>query len=239
MAERTKYYPAGCPYCRPNAVTCCDCDAHKMLSSRPDLVAQLDMEKNKAEGLDVNVKLFSLVYLWWICDKGHRYGCTVANRTNDHGCPICALYANESKLSKRTREVLEDLKIAYEPEKRFEDCRDTKPLPFDLFLPDVGAKGVLIELDGEQHFRITTKLWNKDLSPEERLKLRQKHDKMKDDYTKTRYPFLRIDHTVISTDQIKTEITKFISDVKATPSNSPPIQRFIGKNYNAVNAKVK
>lgn len=36
------------------------------------------------------------------------------------------------------------------PQKWFPDCRDINPLPFDFYLPN---KNILIEFDGEQHFK--------------------------------------------------------------------------------------
>lgn len=50
-------------------------------------------------------------------------------------------------------------------EKRFDWCRDKNPLPFDFYIPDLG---LLIELDGSQHFKQVSN-WQ---SPEEI----QKHD---------------------------------------------------------------
>lgn len=40
--------------------------------------------------------------------------------------------------------------ISYVAQKKFADCADVNPLPFDFFLPDYNK---LIEYDGIQHFR--------------------------------------------------------------------------------------
>ena len=37
----------------------------------------------------------------------------------------------------------------FESEKRFDDCRNVKPLPFDLYVPILN---LCIEYDGRQHF---------------------------------------------------------------------------------------
>jgi hypothetical protein len=63
------------------------------------------------------------------------------------GCPKCK--ASNGELALYT--VLERLGVDYEPEKRFEDCRDKRSLPFDVFVP---SHRLLIEFDGEQHFAI-------------------------------------------------------------------------------------
>jgi len=64
---------------------------------------------------------------------------------NKSGCPIC----NESKGEKIIRKYLCENKIPFYPQKRFKDCRDIKPLPFDFYLIDLN---VCIEYDGEQHY---------------------------------------------------------------------------------------
>jgi very-short-patch-repair endonuclease len=59
-------------------------------------------------------------------------------------CPIC----RESKGEKEISRYLEQLNIPFIRQKRFDSCRDKKPLPFDFFLP---ALNTLIEFDGIQH----------------------------------------------------------------------------------------
>ena len=39
--------------------------------------------------------------------------------------------------------------IDFEQEKRFDDCRDIRPLPFDFYLSNYN---LIIEFDGRQHF---------------------------------------------------------------------------------------
>jgi len=39
--------------------------------------------------------------------------------------------------------------IAFEKEKRFDDCRNVRVLPFDYYIPD---KNLCIEVDGEFHY---------------------------------------------------------------------------------------
>ena len=66
--------------------------------------------------------------------------------------------------------------ITYEREKRFDDCKNKNPLPFDFYLPDYN---LCIEYDGELHFK----------SPEifgglERLKSTKKNDRIKNKWCK-------------------------------------------------------
>lgn len=65
---------------------------------------------------------------------------------NNTGCPYC----NESTGEKCIKSVLDKMGIAYEIQKRFEQCRYKRTLPFDFWLPKVG---VAIEYDGIQHFQ--------------------------------------------------------------------------------------
>jgi very-short-patch-repair endonuclease len=45
---------------------------------------------------------------------------------------------------------LMDHNIKYENQKKFKDCKNIFPLPFDFYLPDYN---MCIEFDGEQHFK--------------------------------------------------------------------------------------
>jgi hypothetical protein len=42
--------------------------------------------------------------------------------------------------------------INFKPQKRFDDCRYKNPLPFDFYIED---KNILIEFDGQQHYKVT------------------------------------------------------------------------------------
>ena len=61
------------------------------------------------------------------------------------GCPNC----NLSHGALEIKRVLDDLKIIYETEYRFEDCKSERSLPFDFYIPSTNT---CIEYDGEQHF---------------------------------------------------------------------------------------
>ena len=68
--------------------------------------------------------------------------------------------------------ILKNLKIRYETQKRFIECKYKKPLPFDFYLPDYNC---CIEYDGIQHFE--------DGHWEELNKI-QKRDNIKNQYCK-------------------------------------------------------
>lgn len=78
-------------------------------------------------------------------DRGVQYIRYYALRQG-RGCKYC----NESKGELRIAKFLDLNNIQYTREQKFEDCKYKKPLPFDFYLPQLN---VIIEFDGEQHFR--------------------------------------------------------------------------------------
>lgn len=97
---------------------------------------------------------------------------TAKNLTN-HGfvCMICT--ESLSYPEKLVREILEDNSIAYEPQKRFEECRRKKPLPFDFYV-DYKNKRYCIETHGAQHY-----MENSDFFRVEEI---QESDKIKENF---------------------------------------------------------
>lgn len=89
-----------------------------------------------------------------------------------YGCPQC----NESKGENQVRSWLKNHSIVYEHQKKFDDCKDIKALPFDFYLPDYNT---IIEYDGKQHFEPIEYFGGQD-----RYEYIIKHDKIKDEYCK-------------------------------------------------------
>lgn len=84
----------------------------------------------------------------------------------------------EAFVSKAVREIeiyLSQIKVTYVKEKRYSECRDKKPLPFDFHIVYNGREG-LIEYDGEQHFQLVSKYHGKD---RKKLDKQKRHDKIK------------------------------------------------------------
>ena len=89
-------------------------------------------------------------------------------------CPECGKrYKGEEEIEK----ILIKYEITYEREYRIDDCRDSKSLPFDFYIPSLN---MCIEYDGEQHFKLNSH-FNK---TEEDLKGTQKRDNIKTQYCK-------------------------------------------------------
>jgi hypothetical protein len=93
-------------------------------------------------------------------------------RPNDHvkgiGCPTCQNSIGENKIKK----YLRDNNILFIPQKRFENCKDKRPLPFDFYLPEYN---LCIEYDGKQHY-IPNTFYSKNFNEI------KKRDKIKSDF---------------------------------------------------------
>ena len=102
------------------------------------------------------------------------------------GCPKCASYHNENKIDK----ILSKWGYTYTIQKRFNDCKDKKALPFDRYLDDFN---ILIEYDGEGHFDPIRRNGMSETRANEVLNKTKFHDKIKDEYCmKNNIPLIRI-----------------------------------------------
>lgn len=87
-------------------------------------------------------------------------------------CHSCS--CKESSGEMRIRNILNSKNVTYIQEKRFKDCKDKKPLPFDFYLP---GYNLIIEFDGQHHYF--------PIHGEENHRATTLHDKIKDDYCRT------------------------------------------------------
>lgn len=126
---------------------------------------------------------------------GHEYEVSWDHFQKGNRCPKC----NQSKGEKEVAEYLTNHNISFATQVRFDDCRHKKSLPFDFGIVDNDKKIIaLIEYDGEQHFE-PVKAWG----GEEKLKLTQLRDSIKNDYCKENdIPLLRIKHNEDIADQL-------------------------------------
>lgn len=84
------------------------------------------------------------------CGEIFETSYTNYSRHNVRQCARCGML--ESYGERRIRQHLTERQITFEQEKRFKDCRDKKPLPFDFYLPE---HNTIIEFDGKHHFEDT------------------------------------------------------------------------------------
>ena len=120
---------------------------------------------------------------------GHKWKVRPDNLFQGKRCPLCS---NESKGEKFIREYLENKGISFETQKTFKDCVYINKLRFDFYLNDFD---VLIEYDGEQHFKQIN--YTKDNSiNKENFENTKKRDKIKNDYCKEKnIKLIRIPYT--------------------------------------------
>jgi len=119
-----------------------------------------------------------------ICKKHGIFEQTPHSHLQGQGCPLC----NESKGEKEIKEILKENNIIFIPQKRFNDCKYKRKLPFDFYLPE---HNICVEYDGRQHFEPV-----KDFGGKEQLKKTQKNDKIKDKYcNNNNIKLLRIKYT--------------------------------------------
>jgi hypothetical protein len=113
---------------------------------------------------------------WWICPECDVPYLSSLCKRNDlkdpRGCPNC----RESHLEKKIKTILNKYNIKYEPQKRFKNCRNVFPLPFDFFLND---HNFLIEAQGQQHYKPVSRFGG-----EKQFDIQKIRDKIKYDYCK-------------------------------------------------------
>ena len=104
-------------------------------------------------------------------------------------CPMCRLSKGEVEVAA----VLDRFDVNYKSQYSISDCRNVLPLPFDFaILGDDDEELLLIEYDGEQHFRPVTGLYPKE-EGEKIFGLQKKRDSIKDEYCyNNSIPLLRI-----------------------------------------------
>lgn len=112
-------------------------------------------------------------------------------------CPYCSSPKGETIITK----ILDTFNIKYEYQKTFPDLRDTQPLSYDFYIPD---QNILIEYQGIQHYEPVDYFGG-----EAKLKLQQKHDKMKADYAKNNgYSLIAVPYTADTFSRIKKYLFK-------------------------------
>lgn len=103
-------------------------------------------------------------------------------------CPKCI----ESRGEKKIDEFFKENNISASSQYRFNDCRNTAPLPFDFAVIEDGNVKVLIEYDGEGHFKPFRYSKDEEVMLK-KLKHAQKNDQIKNKYCiENRIPLIRI-----------------------------------------------
>jgi very-short-patch-repair endonuclease len=107
---------------------------------------------------------------------------------------------------KKIKNILDKNNVEYEFQKKFKDCFDIKPMPFDFYLPKYN---LIIEFDGEQHYKTIN-----GFGGAEKFIITKKHDKMKNDYcTAHSINIIRIKYDELLNDTIESTIVNKIKEI--------------------------
>lgn len=102
------------------------------------------------------------------------------------GCPICDSTSMEKEIGK----ILTKHNINYKTQYSFADCKDQRALPFDFYLTDYN---ILIEYDGQQHYRPVNFGGIDDKRANQNFETTCLHDSIKTSYCEiNKIPLLRI-----------------------------------------------
>jgi len=133
----------GCPVCGYRKV------AQDLTTPSKELILRLKKAHPRIIAVEIPVSSSHKTDLCCtIC--GHQWKQAIAHLTTAHGiskigCPNC----KKSKGEEAIASFLIRAGLVYEQQKKFENCHNKRPLPFDFFVPSLG---ILIEYQGEQHF---------------------------------------------------------------------------------------
>lgn len=153
-------YGAGCPKCAGNAP-----------KTHEEYIAEVARINPNIEVVEqYNGANTSILHRCKI--DGCEWRATPSDIRRGRGCPKC----HESIGERLVALWLNDNNVDYIKEKRFENCRDNKTLPFDFYLPNYN---VAIEFQGKQHYESIDYFGG-----QEHLSYIQKHDKIKSEYCK-------------------------------------------------------
>ena len=109
-----------------------------------------------------------------ICKKHGAFKQMARLHLEGWGCKKCKSSRLEDYLSHKLSEISEP----FERDKKFIDCRNKKPLPFDFYLP---LRNILIECDGIQHRESI-----EHFGGEERFEYQKTNDEIKTEFVKSR-----------------------------------------------------
>lgn len=181
--------PCGCPECGKDSV-------RKRNIAGTKTTNQFIKEANETHNFKYdysNTKYkHSFTKVEIVCPEHGSFFQQPANHLRGTGCPLCKNSKGETKIAK----ILSKRGIKYVKEHVFEDCVSDKgfPLKFDFFIP---SKNILIEYDGEQHFKpVRFHLNMNQKTAEEMFKQVKKYDRIKNQYAKQhQITLIRIPYT--------------------------------------------
>lgn len=146
-----------------------------------------------------------------LCDCGNPEYVEVSVGQLTRGHTLSCGCRHQSKWEMFIRDYLISLNVVFQPQKRFNDCKNKKQsdmLPFDFYLPDYN---ICIEYDGEHHFH-PIEMWG----GYDKFIINKENDNIKNEYCKSHnITLLRLPYTY-SKDDIKNEILNILRPVTIT-----------------------
>lgn len=139
-----------CPFCRPNSIKFCKnkCDICDKKSFKSINKSNFwDYEKNEDMRPEY-VSKYSLKKYWFICENKHSFEGALNNISQGKWCPIC-----KNKTEHKLYDILIESYPALLAQFKTKWCKNEetdKYLPFDFCIEELK---LIIELDGEQHFK--------------------------------------------------------------------------------------
>ena len=129
-----------------------------------------EYDKSSYYNVTCNMNIYCNKHKFWFKQSPHSH-------LKGYGCPICRKSNGELKI----KNWLDENNVEYEINKTFKNCRNIKVLPFDFYLP---KHNILIEYDGEQHFKPKNfgGILYKDAN--ERYNIQKIRDDIKNDFVK-------------------------------------------------------
>jgi len=175
----------GCPYC-----------SGKKMNTDLFIEKSKSKHNNKYDYSKVIYKnAFSKIQI--ICPEHGKFEQTASVHLNGSGCPVCRSSKGEREIIK----ILEQYRISYIHQKKFDDCKNITNLIFDFYIPDIN---LCIEYNGIQHYKPINHFGGV-----QGLKNTKMRDNIKKEYCKSN----QINYKVISyRDNIKNKIDKILNE---------------------------
>lgn len=131
---------------------------------------------------------------WWVCsDCRHEWQASVYARMGGTGCPVC----RKSRGERRIYKFLQEQGVAFETQVSYDGLIGIGgcPLLFDFVVGEVDNPRLVIEYDGEQHFRPVI-FGENSRDPIEQFDKVREHDRRKNEWcVNLGVPILRIKYS--------------------------------------------
>lgn len=160
--------------------------------------------------IELTNKRYANCNVGWLCecDCGNqivvRSGNLLRGKTRSCGCN------KTSKYEEYVENILDELKIVYHREFRFNDCRNHFPLPFDFYIL-YNDKKYCIECQGQQHYEPV-----KHFGGQDRFETTQLTDKIKKEYCESNNITLICLPYTLSENEMKEIIINILDPVTTT-----------------------